>query len=242
MADLTTYDDVVTEFYSLIGDDATNQRLATTSQIDVWANSVMYDLAEHCEYLDEYSAATTAPSTTVSYTDPNAMLLSVWRVEIGDEVIFPITTKQLYKSSRSWRQDTGEPRFYYLDSLRTFDDDNYRVGFYPYSTSNFKIGTYFCKSGDALSYANKANNVMLPQWAVPALLWGIMAHYYEHSGRKQNRQTAALFRAMYTDVRSRLRQRASAKGDECRVWGERQAYVAGDDWMQLIPSDGVTGY
>ena len=241
MADLSTYGDVVTAFYDLIGDDETNQRLVTTAQVDTWANACLYELGEYAAYLDEVDARTANPSTgTITFGSlTNQMFYGMWRAECDDEAMQPTSTKRLYAGSRTWDTDTGEPRYYYLDSLRDFDSDDYTIGVYPKSTTSWSFRFFFKVSGDALSYANRTDNIMLPLWATQGILWGVLAHYYEHEGRKENRQTSAFYRMLFDDLKVRLRGRSHDKTRTQKAWGESRTFRPAHDWRAMIPWDGI---
>jgi hypothetical protein len=241
MAYLSTYGDVVDMFYDLIKDSATSQRLATTDQVDVWANAAMSELAEHAEYID-YVVDTVETGTiitgiaSISVGSTEGDLMGLWRVEIDDDAIYPTTTRELYKSSRTWQAQTGEPRWYYLDSMR--DDDDITVGLWPKPSSNYGLRMIFTTTGDDLDYANKDERVMLPLWAVPGLLWGIMHRFYESESHMQNLKAGQFYKLVYNDFVERVKARSYSRLNRFKAYGEGRGRKVSGDIRNLVPADG----
>jgi len=239
MADLSTYGDVVGLFYGLIQDSATSQRLATTDQVGIWANSAMSEMAENAEYVDYVVEPTDIPDITGIETltiTHEGDLMGLWRVEIEDEYIDPTTTGELYGSSRTWQAQTGYPRWYYLDSLRA--GDGMTVGLWPKPASDYDLRLIFTVSGDVLDYATPDERVMLPLWATPGLLWGILYRFYDSESRMQNTKAAQFYKMMYDDMLVRLRARSYARINRFKAYGSARGRKTSGDLRQLLPADG----
>jgi len=237
MAELSTYSDIVTLVYSLIQDSATSRRLATTDQIDIWANSRLSEMAEHAEYIDEVATDAGDLTGTTTYTiTGTGGLMSLWRVEIDDEYIDPTTTRELYQSSRTWQAQTGKPRWYYLDSMNI--DDDIRFGLWPTPSADYDLRAIYTTAADTLDYVSLTDKVMLPIWALSGLVWGILASFYRSESRMQNDATADFYEIMYNDTVTRLRARSYARLNRSKAWGEGRGRKTSGDLRQLLPSSG----
>ena len=239
MADLSTYGDVVHTVYGMIQDSATNRRLATTDQIDIWANSCLAEMAEHSEYITATmeTTLTTGQGASISVTDGNGVMGLV-RVEIDDEFIPPTNTRALYSGSRTWQEQTGEPRFYYTDSMRGYTADGLKFGVWPLAGGSYDLRVVYTVVADELSYANSTDKVMLPLWAVPGLVWGILSKFYESESRMQNFDTARFYRMLFVDTMTRLRVRSYSALNRRKAYGEGRTRMSRDDFRQLMPADG----
>ncbi len=215
-------------------------RLMTTTQLDNWANAVLSELAEHAEYLDEVVVGSTV-SGTAKYNvggGGGGDALSIWRVEIDDEYIDPTTTKELYGSSRTYQAQTGRPRWYYLDSLRLSTVDDTTVGLWPVPNAVYDLRITLTTAPDALTTALSGNPVMLPLWATPGLLWGILSKFYESESRMQNLKASSFYRMMFDDVMTRLRARSYSRVTRSKAYGEGRGRKTSGDLRQLLPADG----
>ena len=239
MADLSTYSDIVDAARGLIQDSASDSRLATVAQMDIWANMALYEMAEYAEYIDAYDteALTGGESQVEIQGDP----LGVWRVEIDDEAIYPTTTRDLYRNSRTWQAQTGRPRWYYMDSLRDMQDDDIKLGLWPKVSGSYTLRVTSTVPADELSGTDAtglAKRVMLPLWATQGLLWGILYRFYESETRMQNMGASQFYKLMYDDVLVRLRARSFARLNRSASWGEGRKGAPGGDIRQLMPSTG----
>lgn len=239
MADLSTYSDVIDLVRGLIADSSANSRLATNDQIDIWANSSLAEMTEHAEHIDAVQTVTPMNSG-VSKVTLSGGVLGVWRVEIEDEFIDPTTTAILNRSSRKWEQKTGQPRWYYLDSLMVSTTDNYTFGLWPKTSGSYDLRVIYTILPDELTYADRTDKVMLPLWAVPGLVWGILTKFYASESRMQSMKASKFYEIMYNDMVSRLRARSFSRMPGYKAYGEGQSRTTKGSFWELLPSDFVT--
>jgi hypothetical protein len=211
--------------------------------MDLWANTSLSELGEHAEYIDSGNSTTTTLGAGIGASislGSAGGYLGVWRVEIDDEAIYPITTERLYRDNREWQTQRGEPQFYYMDSMATIStNDSINMGVWPLSSGGYKLRVISTVTADVLETASATDKVMLPLWAVPGLVWGILSNFYDSESRMQNPQVSAFYRRLFEDVMTRLKVRSFSRMKFSKAWGEGPARRSIWDASRLFPEDGV---
>ena len=238
MASLSTYGDVVDFVRSIIKDPSASSRLASAGQMEIWANSAMAEISEHAEYIDYVLETNTSAGTSTVTFAGDPLPLDLWRVEIDDKVIYPITTRKLYQSSRTWQTQTGTPRWYYLDSMRTLTNPGVKFGLWPKANGAYKITAFYKVIADELDSDAPTDKVMLPLWAVPGLAWGILSRFYESESRMQNLKTAQFYRTLFEHTMERVRARSFSRQGSWDAYGKGRTRKIPDDFRNLLPAAG----
>ena len=234
---MRTYQEIMDVVRELTSDPVGDSRLITDTQMDLWANMCLHEMVEHSEFLEtEETANTTGGGTgAVAITgDP----IRVLRVEIEDEAIYPTTTRDLYKLSRTWQAQTGRPRWYYMDSLRDYQSDYLYLNLWPLPNAVYSVRAVVSQAPKELDSTIPTNNVEVPLWATPGLVWGILYRFYEAETRMQSNQASQLFKMMYEDVVDRLKVRSYSKLGRSKAWGSGRRSMPSGDFQELMPSDG----
>jgi len=239
VVDISTWQNVFDLVYATIRDNETDQVLVTKAQIGSWADQCLYEMAEQAMFLDllvEWNA--TVDSAEYELNSTGAGTLGLWRMEVDDEVIWPTTRRDLYRDNREWQTRTGQPRWYYLDGLQSdATATGLVVGLHPVPNSTISLRAYLSVVPDAYDSTKMSNRVKLPRWAVPGLVWGILAMVYSAENRIQNDRTAALYRMMYEDTIDRLKVRSFSRSIVSSAYGEGTRKAGMLSWRNLVPSD-----
>ncbi len=238
MQDLSTYQDLLDAFYAVTSD---TEVLFPTATVDSYANQCLAEIAEHCDVIEQSTTTTTTAGTAVYVF--NALFdnsYTLKRVEVDYEKVLATSRKELYGWNRMWQAQTGPAKWYYVDGLRDFDDTGLPVALWPTpSASGVHLRAVYSVAPARLSAASGTALVMLPTWAVPGLLWGMLSMAYYAETRVQNLGAAAVFRRLYDDVLDRLRGRSYAKLPKTVAWGSQPSYGCAPSWQQLFPASGL---
>jgi hypothetical protein len=235
--DVSSYGDVTAIVRGLVNDDAASSRLITDTQMDLWANTCLYEIAEHSEYREVVETDVTVSGTGIWSVEGDP--LGIFRVEIDDEKIYPINSRELYRLSRTWQEQTGLPRWYRMDNMRNMESDDLRFELWPTPNAVYDIRIYSTVAADEVDSTTPNEFVMLPRWAVHGLAWGILSKFYESESRMQNLGAAQVYKVMYDQVIDRIKVRSYARlsRDES-AWGAGRKNVVYSDLHQLMPADG----
>jgi hypothetical protein len=239
---VSSWQDVLDTFYGIVKDTEAAQTWLTTTQAEAWANQCLAELAEYTLPVDKAIVwAATAGEPQYALNTTGSGTLEVKLVEVNDEAIPRTTQRELWASSPTWQEHTGQPRFYYTDGLNGFDSEGLDIAFWPTPETTDSLRVTLAVVPDAVDNAAMTNPVMLPLWAVPGLLWGMLSVAYKAETRLQNLSTAQLFRTMFEDVMERLRMRSYDRVPVRVVFGgggHGKGY-ADNDFRRLIPTAGV---
>lgn len=240
MLAVSTWQDVMDLFYAIVQDTEAAQSYFTTARLESWANQCLWEMAEHAQPIDKVIEWTATPGTAAyEINSAGHGSLAVLRVEVDDEQIQPTTVEQLWKGNRDWQQTTGLPRWYYRDRLDEFDTEGIVLRLWPAPDAANDIRAVVAAVPDAVDNDAMGNVVHLPLWAIPGLLWGMLATAYSSETRRQNHGTAAHFRAMYYDVIDRMKGRSAGKLKAQLIYGNGPTGKRGPDWLGLLPPDGI---
>ena len=229
---MATFADIKTQFYDLAGGGPEGSNVYfTANQVVRWCNKALQELAEDCLHLDS-EEGDDETSATFSVTG-----FSVWRVEIDDEVVTPISLSALARDVRRWREVVGRPRYWYIDGLAENDDTGgaVRVGLYPTPSVEYSWRAYARDFPVDVSDALDTREMEVPDWAHIGVLHSMLADALSSETRIQNLAAAGVYRGMFEDVKDRLRQRSFSKMPVERPVGSGRVRTVGI-WDQL-PDD-----
>lgn len=204
--------------------------------LDTWARSVMQVAAERTRYLyKEQAGLISAAVTTVSLPDDAIQLR---RIETGDEGrLRPITTGVLYANNRSWQDQTGTPRFYYMDTLSDVDGAR-TVAFYytPSALDSYRM--FFDSYPDAPSSATPTVELEVPMWCAHFVVYGVLSKCYEADTPVASDELAQVYRGMYDMLLDRLKVQADGRLPKTWVAGEpsHRALSVREIFPSTIPS------
>jgi len=241
MINLSSWQDIMDAAFATIGDSEAKQTWVTTDQLESWANQCLWEIAEHSEPVDkviEWSATIGSAEYEINSTGHGTLGLS--RVEIDGEAILPTTTDRLQESNQEWRTVTGEPQLYYRDGLAGISDDGLVFGLHPVPDAENDVRAIITVVPDAVDNDSMTDRIMLPLWAVPGLLWGILAIAYSAETRLQNLKTARVFRLLYDDMLGRLKGRSYSRLNRDSVYGYGPITKPRPGYLSLWPTDGIT--
>lgn len=240
MDDLSTWQDVLDAFYAITGDTQASAAWFDAAYVESWANQTLVEMAEHADLIDKDIATVTVAGTAeYTFNTTGHATLGVKRVEVDDEKMVPTHKSRLFRLSRSWETRQGDPKCYYRDGLDDFDEVGLPVALWPIpDTSDVTLRAVLSVAPDAVDNDAATSEVLLPLWAVPGLLWGMLAMAYSAETRLRNLTTAQVFRTMYDDVVDRLRSRSYGRLKRPVSYASKPSRGYGQDWRQLFPVDG----
>lgn len=240
MLAVSTWQDIVDMFYAAVQDTEASQTWFTKARLESWANECLWEMAEHANPINKVIEWTATPGTSgYEVNSAGHGTLALLRVEIDDEQIPPITVDKLWSKNSNWQQTTGLPRWYYRDYQDEFDTTGLVVQLWPTPDAANDVRVIVSAVPDAVDNDAMDSVIHLPLWAVPGILWGMLASAYTSESRRQNLGTAAHYRRMYYDVIDRLKARSAAKLREQLVYGAGDVGRRGPDWLGLLPPDGI---
>ena len=229
----TTYADIKDAFFQATGDSEGTNAFFSNAYVERLANTALRKIARAANYYDAIDTGTTSAGTaTISATSS----YQVWRVEVDDEALYPITKKELRQRDRRWLDQSGRPRYYYLDE--SLAGETPTVGMFPnpgaaYSYKIFGFGRPIDCDDD-----NDSNLVHIPLWAINTVLYSMLADAYAADSYVRNDELASFWRAVYEDHLSRVKMRANEKIP--KYWAveadSRPQYLyLGDNLPELVP-------
>jgi hypothetical protein len=168
-----------------------------------WANAALRDLCENARYKDgEY---TRSVGGGVGEYFVVATSYAVRRVEVDDEVMYPITKGELRRGYPDFASLSGRPKFYYLDETGSHPD-YIKVGLFeaPGTSLTMRVWHDAAPNPVANTTAGLAADVDVPDWAVGAVLFYMLALAYEADTKLRNVETARFYWGLYADTMERL--------------------------------------
>lgn len=240
MDDLSTWQDVLDAFYGITGDTQSGGTWFSAATVESWANQVLVEMAEHADIIEkDISTVTVAGTAEYTFNTSGHATFGIKRLEVDNEKMTPTDKRQLFASNRSWATASGTPKWYYRDGLNDFDEAGLPVALWPTpGSSGVAVRAVLSVAPDAVDNDTATAEVLLPLWAVPGLLWGMLAIAYNAETRLRNLKTAQVFRSMYNDVVDRLRSRSYGRLPRSVAYASKPARGHGLDWRQRFPSDG----
>lgn len=216
---METAGDIKTAFYPLIGDADGVNRFVTQSQAQNFMVRAVRDMAVDSRCFDtvvEYTWQADDSTHSFGLSSAGTRYMSAWRVEVDDEKVLATTRNRLREHDRDWQQRTGKPYLYYLDEM-TATSGLYSVGLYPTASTNISTRWYFSTVPDVDT--TDAAYIPLPRWAIPGVLFYMLAEFYRMPGTRRNMKVSKFYRALYEDVKLRLKQETNSKLPKDRTVG-----------------------
>ncbi len=240
MDNLSTWQDVLDAFYAITGDTQSGGVWFSAATVESWANQILAEIGEHCDLIEKrISTVTTAGYAEYTFNTTGSTTYAVKRVEVDDEKMLPTNKARIAQHDRSWETNTGTPKWFYCDGLTAFDSNGITVGLWPVpGTSDVSLLAVLSVAPESVDNDLGTSEVLLPLWAVPGLLWGMLAMAYSAETRLRNLKTAQVFRLMYDDVLERLRSRSFSKLPRSVAFAGQPSRGHGPGWMQHFPADG----
>jgi hypothetical protein len=227
-----TYQNIKDFFWSAVQDTEAQQMFFTETQVLSWLNMAMTEMAQHSHYLDNIGTQNTADGTA-AYVVGTDKILAVWRAEIDDEAIRPVTTSQLRLNDRDWRTKSGWPRFYYLDNINT-DPGYFTMGLHSLPDNVYELRTYQYLIPADLTTGSSAHKIRVPKWAIYGVLWYMLSEAYLAETMRQNFDTSAYYRMLYEGIIDRLMLRTNDKiGAKSWAVGATPTVGVNDFWHNL---------
>lgn len=240
MENLSTWQDVLDAFYGIAGDTQAGGAWFPAATVESWANQVLVEMGEHCDIIEKViDTVTVAGTAEYTFNTTGHATFGVRRVEVDNEKMIPTDKQRLFRENRSWSTVSGQPKWYYRDGLNDFDEVGLPVALWPNpGTSDVLLRAVLSVAPDAVDNDAGTSEVLVPLWAVPGLLWGMLETAYSAETRLRNLKTAQVFRTMYNDVVNRLRSRSFGRLPRSVAYASRPDRGHGLDWRQRFPADG----
>lgn len=197
---------IKTFFYGVIGDtEGTNTFFSTAQVLDV-AKSCLREIGDRTHCYDMVTSGSLQIGTPVVGTSG----YGVWRVEVDDHVVRPITSDKLRHTDPFWETRSGEPWFYLIDEFSTTPSAlNIRLYEIPDDDYTYRIYTYGEPSEPSDSVPT--NLIHLPEWFAYALVWGMLAKIYGADTPMRNEEIASFYGMLFEDAVMRLRARSFSR-------------------------------
>ena len=195
-------------FYEFVGDREGVHQFFTAAQLQGWLHESMREVAERTHFKD-VEATQTATENLPTSNVPTYMY-EVWRVEVDDEYVRPITAYEIRKQDRFWQERTGKIYWYLLDEYQT-NPDTIVIRWFEIPASDAEFSIYGYGNPGLPNDSTDTNAMNVPEWFAYALLWGILARAYDADTQMRNRDISAFFRMMWDDAIMRLRIRSNGR-------------------------------
>ena len=205
-----TWQNVKDLFYETIGDREADGHFFATATVTDFANDAIYEASHRTRYCDYYEAGTTVAGTALVAVTAGRHV-QVWRVEVDDEKMIPITTDEIRRRDRYWASRTGTPRFYMLDEYQLVGDVPLIRLFETPNTTGTAVKIYAYGPQYIITDASPTQNINVPEWFAYALLFGMLCRAYEADTEMQSFEKAEFYRMLWEDAMGRLRGRSFSR-------------------------------
>ena len=199
-----TWANIKTVFYGVVGDTEGENAFFSTAQVLGWAHECMREAGERTHFYDIVDSNSGSSGFATVTIGPN---YGIWRIEIDDEAIRPITGDKLRHGDRFWESRTGVVRWYLLDEYQTALDTP-TIRLYETPAADYDIDVYAYSIPSLMSDLYPTYNVHLPEWLAYSLVWGMLAKAYSADTQMRNEQIAGFFAGLWNDAILRLRVRS----------------------------------
>lgn len=200
-----TWANIKTVFYGVVGDVEGENTFFSLAQTLGWAQECMREAGERTHFYDlKYENSGDGGNNTIYLSSD---IYGVWRVEIDDEALRPITGEKLRHGDRFWESRTGVARWYLLDEYQT-NLDSFAIRLYETPSADYDIDVYAYAAPILMMDSSPTYNVHLPEWFAYSLAWGMLAKAYSADTQMRNEQIAGFFRGLWNDAILRLRVRS----------------------------------
>lgn len=231
---METYKDIKDFVFAALQDTEAGQFFFTSTQIQTWTNLALWEMAEHAQYLDKIETQNTADGTAAYYVGGNGTPpFGIWRMEIDDEAIQAISQDRLREFSRTWKDVSGQPHYYYLDDIN-YTPDYYQFRLWEEPNGVYEIRSYVYDLPAQVFDGAETDSLQVPQWAVYGVAWYVLSEAYMAETTRQSYDTAAFYRMLYDDILDRLSGRAADKlGEKQWIYGGGSSRFLPDFWDNL---------
>lgn len=220
---METWQDTKDLFFETVGDTEGTNAYFSQTQVVAWANKALWEIAQACRPLDEVKTFSTVSGTALyGLSTTTQGVLGLSRVEIADKPICAVTRIDLSRGVRNWREQSGEPKRYYLDAP-VADPDTYTVGLYPEPGAVYSARCYMQVVPTAVSDDADSDYIQLPKWAAPAVLYSMISDAYMSRGKAVDMEVAGFYRMLFEDTVYRLKARNLSRLNKCRTVGSRSS-------------------
>lgn len=200
-----TWANIKTLFYGVVGDTEGENTFFSTAQVVGWAQECLREIGERTHFYDlKYENAGSSGDPIINFASAN---YGIWRVEVDDEAMRPITASKLRHNDRFWESRTGRPFWYLIDEYQT-DLDAYMIRLYETPAADYTIRAFIYGVPTLMSDTNPTYNVHLPEWFAYSLAWGMLAKAYSADTQMRNEQIAGFYGGLFNDAILRLRARS----------------------------------
>lgn len=197
---------VKTIVYGVLGDtEGTNAFFSVAQVLDV-CKSCLREIGERTHYYDMVVSGSLQIGTPTVGTNG----YGVWRVEVDDHVVRPITSDKLRHTDPFWATRTGEPWFYLIDEFGTIPAQLFiRLYEIPDQDYTYKIFTY----GEPTEPSDSVptNLIHLPEWFAYCLAYGMLAKMFGYDTPMRNEEVASFYHNLFEDAIMRLRIRSFSR-------------------------------
>jgi len=201
-----TWANLKTQFYGTIGDVEGTNTFFSTTQVIQWANDCLRELGERTHPYDyQFQQSGTGGDPIITFVGSN--IFQVWRVEVDEEVMRPITADKLRHGDRFWETRSGVPRWYLIDEYQT-DLDAFKIRLYEIPSVDYDFVVYSYAAPTNPGDSTPTYNIHLPEWFAYSLTFGMLAKAYAAETQMKNDATAAFYQMMFDDAVLRLRVRS----------------------------------
>jgi len=229
-----TWGDVRTQFHRLISDQAAS--IFTNANAESYANIALNHMAGESRHIDRLeTGSTTADQATYSTVGFTTEVYRIWRVTHDDDPLMSVTTDRLDATDHSWRSHgSGTPLYYLLDQTET------AVYLFPIPGTSSLDLEFFVESAPApMDNDNTTNNVELPVWAIPGLLFWMLSYAFDADTPLRNLDSAAFYRHMAQRVTKALQVRSCNRLP--KEWSKAAAGQATvPPQFDRLPGDGIS--
>ena len=230
---METWQDIKDFFFPAVQDTEASQSFFTTDQAVAWANGALWEMAQYAQYIDAVQTQNTVSGTASYYIGSTGLPpFGVWRVEIDDEKISAIDTRELRKNDFRWSTRSGRPYFYYMDEISP-NPDYLRIGLVDNPNGVYELRTYAYGVPAQVAEGSDTDSVQVPQWAIYGVLWYMLSEAFMTEGRRQNLATSNFYRMLYDDTLERLRARTNRKTPKSWVVSGHSGYKGQGFWDNL---------
>jgi hypothetical protein len=229
-----TWQDAKDFFFPAVQDSETAQMFFTVEQAEAWANDALWELGQHCKYVDLVQEQNTSDGQrTYTIGTSGYSPYGVWRVEIDDERIRATTHDHVTSTSKSWETRSGIPRFYYLDGNIGGTHDVAKIALWEEPNGTYELRTYSYGVPAQVSNDADTDKIQIPTWAIYSVIWYMLAQAFEAETTRQNLDTAAFYRGLYERTLDRLRARNNSRLPKGWTYGGGGHDFDADFWSDL---------
>jgi hypothetical protein len=204
-----TWANLKTQFYGTIGDVEGTNTFFSIAQVAQWANDRLREVGERTHFYD-YVVSGSGDSGVAEINFSSSNVFGLWRVEIDEEAVKPITADKLRHGDKFWESRTGTPRWYLQDEYQT-NLDSITLRLYEIPDADYDFVAYAYAAPIVINDTYPTYNVHLPEWFAYSLVFGMLAKAYAAETQMRDENIAAIYQKMWDDAVLRLRVRSNGR-------------------------------